>query len=73
MCPDQINKEIHEVTFDWYDSNTFVYDPSGQLIEAGTVLKLSQNIIFLKPLTKEQLLEFKNIVNLALDHELAKR
>lgn len=73
MCSDQTKIEAQEVDFDWFDSKTYVTDPSGNLIEAGTVLKLNQNIMFLKSYTKEQLIKFKNVVNLAIDHELAKR
>ena len=68
-----MEKIKHEIDFDWLDSNTLILDNEGIMTNAGTAIKLNQNIIFLKPLSKDQLIDLKNIVNSAIDHELAKR
>jgi hypothetical protein len=68
-----MEKVKHDIDFDWLDSNTLVLDNEGIMTVAGTAIKLNQNIIFLKPLSKDQLIELKKIVNSAVDHELAKR
>lgn len=70
---DDIYKDIIEVEFDWTDSDTYVNDDRGELIPAGTVIKLISQIIFLTPLTEEQLNKLKTVVVDAVDHELSKR
>lgn len=70
---DQVIKEKEEVCFEWLDSNTFITDTEGKLVPAGTCLRINNNIIFLTPLTKPQLLSLKDAVNNAVNYELSKR
>ena len=58
---------------DWVDSTYQVVDDKGTLQESGTVLLVCNNIIYLKPLTVEQLKEMKRIVGEAVDYEVFKR
>lgn len=64
----------HEpLEYSWTDSNTIILDNNGKFAEAGTCLLINNQIIFLSPLTVEQLTKLKTTVNLAIDHELKKR
>lgn len=69
----ETSKDIVEVDFDWLDSDTYVTDPSGNLVPAGTAIKLISQILFLSPLSEQQLKDLKSAVNSAVDHELSKR
>jgi hypothetical protein len=64
---------VMEDEYTWCDSNTFIPDPNGNLIEAGTCLKLNDTIILLKHLTPEQLIALRQSVQDSVAHELSKR
>jgi len=66
-------KEFIEPDFDWFDSTAYVKDPEGNLIPAGTVLKITTHILFLKALTDQELLKLKETVSDSVDHEVSKR
>ena len=61
-----------EPTFEWMDSNFLVEGPNGPQ-EAGTVLLMRNKIEFLHHLTDDQLVQLKQSVTEAVDHELSKR
>lgn len=62
-----------DLEFDWYDSTTKFLDSDGKMLEAGTVVRLNNNIIFLKTLSIQQLEQLKTSVLKAVEHELSKR
>lgn len=68
-----IIKETIEVDFDWVDSNTLVLKPDGSTYPAGTTLKLISQVLFLEPLTNDQLIDLKKVVSESVEHELRKR
>jgi len=68
-----MSKTKSEISIDWVDSNTKILDQDGQVSPAGTAVLINNNIIFLSPLSTEQLQKLKDIVTQAVDHELSKR
>lgn len=62
-----------DVVFQWADSNFPVQDQDGNIVEAGTVLRLRNKIEFLHHLTDSQLKSLRDTVVQAVDHELSKR
>ena len=42
---------LEEICFDWLESNTKIIDPTGNLTEAGTCIRLNDSIVFLKALS----------------------
>ena len=60
-------------SIDWCDSNTLIQDQEGKLSHAGTCIKISNNLLFLKSFTLDQLQEMKKAVLAAIDHEITKR
>ena len=68
-----VEKERTQIEFKWADSNSFIVNESGELSKAGTCVFLNGNIVFLAPLTDDQLKSFKETVTSAIDHELDKR
>ena len=64
---------LGDMPFDWLESTTQIIDPEGNLIEAGTCLRLNDNILFLKSFSNEQLMLLSRVVKQAVDHELNKR
>jgi len=58
---------------DWVDSVHRIINDKGDLEEAGTVLAVCNNLIFLKPLSKNQLTELARVVQDAVNYELSKR
>lgn len=71
--PEYDKKYWEDVVFEWADSNFLVENQDGELIPAGTVLRLRNKIEFLHHLTEDQLQDLKTAVNQAVDHEISKR
>jgi hypothetical protein len=71
--PEYDKKYWEDVVFDWADSKFLVEDQGGNLVEAGTILRLRNKIEFLHHLTEDQLNSLKSTVAAAVDHELSKR
>jgi hypothetical protein len=69
----KVFKDYNPFSVDWIDTAFQIKTGKGELEEAGTVLNICNQIIFLKPLSKSQLLELSKIVTEAVDHELSKR
>lgn len=64
------NKDIE---IEWLNSNTLLMNPSGTTSVAGTVVRIDNNLIFLKSYSNENLLKLKNTINQAIDYELLNR
>lgn len=59
--------------FDWLDTNTLIKNDYGELVKAGTCIKLNDYIIFLRGLSITQLNKLRSAVENAIKHELSKR
>lgn len=70
-CKDSITTQPFMV--DWAHSVVKVTNNKGELEEVGTVLGICNQIICLKPLSKDQLKELSRVVVQAVEHELAQR
>ena len=70
---DDVLKQRADVDIDWLESTTLILNDKGELDTAGTVIKITNTLIFLKPLTNDQLVELKNTINTAIEHELKTR
>jgi hypothetical protein len=70
---EKIEKSVHNIEFEWVDSDTYVKNNAGELVPAGTCIRLSEYILFLSPLSEEYLKELKHVVDEAINHELQKK
>lgn len=62
-----------DIVFEWIDSKSLVENEQGELVEAGTCLRLRNKIELLSHLTDEQLNSLQIAVVEAVAHELSKR
>lgn len=69
----KVEKSVHNIEFEWVDSNTYVKNNAGKLVPAGTCIRMCDYILFLSPLTEEHLKELKCVVDEAINHELQKK
>lgn len=59
-----------DLVLEWLNSNTFLNDGSGNLTKAGTVIRIDNNLLFLKYYSDDQLLKLKQIIIDSIDYEL---
>jgi len=65
-------EEFDDVLFDWA-SDVHVPDPEGKLLELGTVIRINNQLIALKPLTTDQLNLLEEVFSKALQYERTSR